>query len=141
MPEGVKLTSDTYCQFLKNELEPWLDDVRLSHLKNIIFMHDNAPSHAAKSTTEFLESFGFKDNTLMVCPPNFPDLNPIENLWSIIKHHVYTNGKPYSSKGNLWIAIKECTASIPKCTIKKLTDSANERLFEVIRHHGAHVNK
>ena len=77
----------------------------------------------------------------MVWPPNSPDLNPIENLWSIIKRHVYTNGKQYSSKGDLWMAIKESAASIPKSTIKKLTDSANERLYEVIRRHGAHVNK
>ena len=38
VPEGVKLISDTYCQFLKNELEPWPDDVPLSRLKKIIFI-------------------------------------------------------------------------------------------------------
>ena len=141
VPEGVKLTSVTYCEFLKNVLEPWQDDLPLSQLKKIIFMHDNAPSHAAKATTTFLKSLGFMNDTLMVWPPNSPDLNPIENLWSIIKRQVYVDGKQYSSKMDLWMAIKESAACIPKSTIKKLTDSVNDRLFDVIRLHGAHVNK
>jgi hypothetical protein len=141
VPEGVKLTSVTYCDFLKNALEPWMDDLPLSQLKKIIFMHDNTPSHAAKATTTFLKSLGFMNDTLMVWPPNSPDLNPIENLWSIIKRQVYADGKQYSSKNDLWMAIKESAASIPKSTIKKLTDSVNDRLFDVIRLHGAHVNK
>jgi transposase len=141
VPEGVKLTSTTYCQFLKDALDPWLDDLPLSVLKKIIFMHDNAPSHAAKATTAFLQSLGFVNDTLMVWPPNSPDLNPIENMWSIVKRIVYADGRQYSSKDDLWKAIKRSTASIPKSTIKNLTDSVNDRLFEVIKRHGAHVNK
>ena len=30
VPQGVKLTSTTYCQFLKNVLDPWLEEVPLS---------------------------------------------------------------------------------------------------------------
>ena len=141
VPEGLKLSSATYWQFPKNSLEPWLDNLPLATLKKIIFMHDNAPSHAAKATTQFLHSLGFVNETLMVWPPNSPDLNPIENLWSIIKLHVYANGKQYSSKDDLWMVIKESAATIPKSIIEKLTDSVKDRLFEVIKRHGAHVNK
>ena len=52
--EGVKLTSHTYCQFLKRFLEPWLEEIPLSRLRNLFYMHDNAPSHAAKATTQYL---------------------------------------------------------------------------------------
>ena len=48
VPDGLKLTAATYCEFLKTALEPWLDDLPLSRLKRAVFMHDNAPSHAAK---------------------------------------------------------------------------------------------
>ena len=37
----------------------------------------------------------------------------------------------FSSKDDLWMAIKESAATIPKSTIKKLTDSVNDRIFEV----------
>jgi hypothetical protein len=37
------------------------------------------------------------------------------------------------------MAIEESAAT--KSTIEKLTDSVNDRLFEVIKRHGAHVNK
>ncbi|CAB4001633.1 Hypothetical predicted protein [Paramuricea clavata] len=141
VPERLKLSSATYCPFLKNSLEPWLDNLPLATLKKIIFMHDNTLSHAAKATMQFLHSLGFVNETLMVWPPNSPDLNPIEDLWSIIKHHVYANGKHYSSKDDLWMAIKESAATIPKSTIKKVTGSVNDRLFEDIKRHRAHVNK
>ena len=32
--QGVKLSSATYCQFLKNVLEPWLEELPLTRLKN-----------------------------------------------------------------------------------------------------------
>jgi hypothetical protein len=70
VPEGLKLSSATYCPFLKNSLEPWLDNLPLATLKKIIFMHDNALSHAAKATTQFLHSLGFVNETVMVWPPN-----------------------------------------------------------------------
>ena len=85
VPQGVKLSSATYCQFLKNVLEAWLEEVPLTRLKKVVFMHDNVPCHAAKATIKCLEGLGFKNEALMVWLPNSPDINLIENLWAIIK--------------------------------------------------------
>ena len=92
VPEGLKLSSDTFFPFLRNFLEAWLNSLPLAILKKIIFIHDNAPSHAAKATSQFLQSLGFVNKALMAWPPISPDLNPIENMWSTIKRHVYANG-------------------------------------------------
>jgi hypothetical protein len=73
VPEGLKLSSATYSPFLKNSLEPWFDNLPLATLNKIIFMHENALSHAAKATTQFLHSLGFVNEALMVWPPNSPD--------------------------------------------------------------------
>ena len=104
-------------------------------------MHDNATLHAAKATTAVLKSLEFVNESLMIWPPNSPNLNPIENMWSIVKRHVYANDKQHSSKNELWMSLKQAAASIPKSTIKNRTDSVDDRLFEVIRRNGAHVNK
>ena len=99
--QGVQLTSHTYCQFYKSVLEPLLEEVPLLRLRNLIYMHGNAPFHAANATTQYLESVGFMNKTMMIWPPNPPDLNPIQNLWSIVKLRVYANGK-------LAIFLKKC---------------------------------
>ena len=141
VPQGVKLSSATNCQFLKNVLEPWLEEVPLTRLKKVVFMHDNAPCHAAKATIKCLEGLGFKDETLMVWPPNSPDINPIENLWAIIKQRVYADAKQFSTLHELWKAIKLESAAIPHSLVKKLTYSVNDRLFDVIRCQGGYINK
>ena len=50
VPGGVKVTSASYCNILKDSLVQWLDDLHLSLRRNLIFMHDNAPSHSACAT-------------------------------------------------------------------------------------------
>ena len=85
VPDGLKSTSAAYCELLSEGLFPLLEDQSLSLRKKIMFMPDNAPSHSAKATTQYLASLGFKNNNLMIWPPNAPDLNAIENFWSIIK--------------------------------------------------------
>ena len=72
----------------------------------------------------------------MVWPPNLPDINPIENLWAIIKQRVYADGKQFSTLPESWKAIKLESATIPHSLVKKLTDSVNDRLFDVIRCQG-----
>ena len=78
---------------------------------------------------------------MMIWPPNSPDLNPIEDLWSIVKQRVYAVGKKYSSRDALWEAIEQAADSIPRSLIRKLTESVNERLFDIIRLNGSHVGK
>ena len=57
-----------------------LDD----HLLNgcTTFQHDSAPCHKAKSV---MNSFHTKNVRMLKWAGNSPDLNPIENLWTLIK--------------------------------------------------------
>jgi DDE superfamily endonuclease len=51
-----------------------------------ILMQDNAPFHSAKSTADAIKEKNLK---FIDWPANFPDFNPIENIWCWIKEKLY----------------------------------------------------
>lgn len=69
-----------------------------------------------------------------------PDLNPIQNIWSIIKQYVYTNGCRFTSKDGLLVTI-EAAATAVQHAAKKLTGSMTNRNFYVIHRNDVHVTK
>ena len=103
-------------------------------------MHDNAPAHASKFTKEFLASKNIKEERPMKWPLCSPDLNCIKNLWSIIKSDVYQGGWQYSSKDNLWDAIKRVSNSISSSVISKLTQAIDDRLVRAIEAKEDYIN-
>ena len=104
-------------------------------------MHDNAPVHASKLTREFLASKRIKEDKLMEWPPSSPDLNCIENLWSVVKAEIYKGGKQYTSKDSLWKAIQSSCKNLDKSMIAKLTHSMDDRLIAVIERKGDYIDK
>ena len=63
--EGVKLTAETYINFLKNNFAPWYIRKLLALKRKMIFMQDNAPSNVTKKTGEYLIRVGFKNGRPM----------------------------------------------------------------------------
>ena len=140
VPEGVKMTSAKYVEFLTDHFLLWYKKKNLAFRSKIIFMQDNAPSHAAKNTIESLAAMGIKGEKIMVWPPSSPDLNPIENLWSILKRNIYEGGRQYTSKQQLWEAILAYANEIQAETIHGLTSSMNWRVVKLISKKGSYVN-
>ena len=117
VPDGFKMNALTYRNFLQDNFIPWSHSKCPAFRKNIIFMQDNAPSHAAPSTVEYLTNVGFKSEKLITWSSSPPDLNP-KNL---LKKKLYTGSKQYASKDELWDSILQSAQSIVAEEIENLT--------------------
>lgn len=75
----------------------------------------------------------------MTWPPSSLDLNPIENLWSLLKRTIYGEGKQYTSLTSVWEAVVAAAQKVDRQQIKELTDSMDGRLMTVIEKKGGYM--
>ncbi len=78
------LNATVYLSIVAGHVHPFMTTVY--HLL-MYFQQDNAPCHKAQIISDwFLEH----DNefTLLKCPPQSPDLNPIEHLWDVVEREI-----------------------------------------------------
>ena len=113
--------------------EHFLEDFFRITGNRAIFQQDNAPNHVSRYSKAF---FNDKNVVLMDWPASSPDLNPIENLWSIIAWQVYGQGKQYDSKVSLTGAIVKSWSEIDDQTVKSLIGSMKNRCIKVIAVNG-----
>lgn len=76
VPDGVKMDAEAYGLFLKGNFEPWYNSRPANEKKGIIFMQDNAPSHAARHSMAYLASIGIYGSRLMVWPRRLQIVTP-----------------------------------------------------------------
>ncbi len=99
-----------------------------------LFQHDRAPCHKANVITKWLEEQNI--DILGPWPGNSPDLNPIENLLSILKGWV-DKQKPTNSD-LLQALIMQEWAAISQDLAQKFIESIPGRIEEVLNEKGQH---
>jgi len=115
------------------EYQKILDITLISFIKNdSIFMKDGAPCHRSKSTLEYLDCRHIC--AITDWPAQSPDLNIIENLWSVLNSRIQKR-LPKTSK-ELWAISKEEWNAISKDEVIRLLKSIPIRLKDVIRKKG-----
>lgn len=105
-----------------------------------IFMQDNAQIHKALIVRQW-----FKDNkvNVMEWPPYSPDLNPIENLWALLKAEIYKTHPELIGISNTQASLDllvECAIAtwkaMPEELLTKLVDTMVNRVAAVIQADG-----
>ncbi len=118
--------STVFSEVLENFMLPSAD--KLYGDNDFIFQQDLAPAYTAKGTKSWFNDHGV---TVLDWPANSPDLNPIENLWGIVKRKM-RDTRPNNADG-MKAAIKETWASIPPQQCHKLITSMPRQIEAVIK--------
>jgi transposase len=122
-------TSESYTQ----RITPLIQSFKQEHeifrvgINNALLMQDNASSHRAIATKQYFHERAIR---LLWWPANSPDLNPIENVWRLLKVRVQKRFP--KTKEELIACIQEEWARIELSDIQKYCTNMNERCKAVI---------
>jgi transposase len=120
------MTGEKYIELLKTTLIPELAAAG----RPMTFMQDNAPCHTANLVKAFMAE---NDIETLPWPAQSPDMNPIENLWAIIKARRQKKFGFPKSKSDLIEQIFDIWDNIDPKLVEKLADSANKRVNAVLK--------
>ena len=97
------------------------------------------PLHFTQEVGDTISGFGVGLIPKSEWPPNSPDLNPIENVWSILKERI-SEKNPLTKQQLIDVAQQEWD-DIPQQQIQNIIKSLPSRLETVIRKKGDHTFK
>ena len=138
-PTKPKLYTPQYTRILGDEFLNTLDHCEMDRSR-IIFQQDNDPKHKARLTVSLLEN---QCPAILDWPSYSPDLNPIENLWSILKKRVEQKVNKRISKKKpvtqviFMDIIREEWGNIDQNLCLKLANSMKKRIELVIKRNGS----
>lgn len=128
------LKKEGYVQILE---ENYLPQVNLWESSGgLKLLHDGAPCHKEHLVTFFLETHGVQ---VVKWPGNSPDMNPIENVWAVLKKKVQNTS--ISTKEDLWSQVKmvwEEDSQLLTTAINSIESMPN-RILALIRARGGHT--
>ena len=129
-----RFTKETYVEIMANELLPGADVAFPSD--DWAYLHDRSPQHSSKVAQAWLDAYvpeHFSDSW----PGNSPDLNPMENLWSVLRDRTLLRSP--TTKDGLRTAIHAAWRSIDSNYTATLFSSMPNRLRDVIKAKGGHT--
>ena len=110
----------------------------------LVFMQDNASIHRARKSKLWFQENGIE---VMEWPPYSPDLNPIENLWALLKKEAYKvypdldslKGKGDEAETQLFQILERAWANLREKVMEGLISSMPHRCAAIIKAEGWHT--
>ncbi|CAM4590576.1 unnamed protein product [Leuciscus chuanchicus] len=120
-----RVNAASYQEILEHSMLPSAE--KLYGDEDFILQHDLAPAHSAKTTVKWFTDHGI---TVLNWPANSSDLNPIEDLWDIVKRKL-RDARP-NTLDELKAAIEASWASITPQQCHRLITAMPHRIEAVI---------
>lgn len=95
-----------------------------------ILMDDNATCHRSSLTNAFKSQTGIRT---LRWPARSPDLNPIENVWSLLKRAVRRSLRPGDDISRLEVLLRQEWERLNQAIINRLIESMSSRVRQVIQ--------
>jgi transposase len=128
-----ELNGKKYCSILEGNLKPTYKKIfpQGERGEQWYFLQDNDPSHTCSAARQWFHRNGV---TVLDFPPWSPDLNPIENLWSVLVRAVDNHNA--LDEAELEAAIAAEWQAVDPQYLTTLMESMPDRLAEVIANDG-----
>jgi len=130
------VTGDSYVKILRGYVLPGLKKFPSSNDRGRpIFQQDNARPHTADVAKAFMAKNRIR---WMDWPPQSPDLNPIENMWSMVKRSLRRKPNPGNLK-ELDALVKKAWIDVPPEYYHRLITSMPDRVVACINAGGGPI--
>ena len=130
-----RFNSEKFCDPIKNKVLPLVPPY-FPH-SHFIFQQDNCPIHKSAYSRMF---FKRKKIETLNWPSSSPDLNICENIFAYLSQKLYSCGKVYQSKNDLWENLSRVFKEVEIEYIRKLYDSMSRRMCDVLTGQGKLTN-
>ena len=127
--------SEKYMEII---LQRALPIIKLQIGNDFIFQQDNCPIHVSKNS---ISAFQKADILLLDWPPYSPDINIVENIWSILSNLVYCDG-PAKNLKNLEELIRKSVIIFneeKRNQVFNLYNSMRKRLCDITQKKGDRI--
>jgi hypothetical protein len=126
-PKGMN--REGYVRWIVNgPLRRCVQEHKRARWRDVSVLEDGTPCHSWLGTKAARAKLKIPS---LVHPLSSPDLNPIENVWHLLKMSISQMDRKATNLDDLWSQIQTCWREIPIDTINRLIDNMDSRLLAV----------